>query len=192
MSYIITYTGKKFDYLNITPDSIDIDDIIHALPRINRFVGHSIRPYSVGEHTIYCYTMAKELGYTPRQQLVTFLHDFTEAYVGDCPSPLKKLLPFFEEIEYEVEKAIYQKLNISMPTEEEYELIKKIDLTMLVIEMRDLTLHDHEQLINSFIYQDMLNNPNFVLNKKLFFKEKYIQFLLKKIFNTLMELNGLK
>jgi len=192
MSYIITYTGKKFDYLNITPDSVDIYDIIHALPRINRFVGHSCRPYSVGEHTIYCYTMAKELGYTPRQQLVTFLHDFTEAYVGDCPSPLKKLLPFFEEIEHEVEKAIYQKLNIPMPTEEEYELIKKVDLTMLVIEMRDLTLHDHEEFINNFIYQDMLKNPNFVLNKKLFFKEKDIQFLLKMIFNTLMELNGLK
>ena len=186
MSYIITYTGKKFDYLNITPDSIDIDDIIHALPRINRFVGHSSRPYSVGEHTIYCYTMAQKLGYTPRQQLVTFLHDFTEAYVGDCPSPLKKLLPSFEEIEYEVERAIYQKLNIPMPTEEEYELIKKVDLTMLVIEMRDLTLHNHEEFINDYIYTNMLEDNEFKLSRKAHYKEEDIQLLLKMIFRKLM------
>lgn len=186
MSYIITYTGEKFDYLNITPDSVDIYDIIHALPRINRFVGHSIRPYSVGEHTIYCYEMAKKLGYTPRQQLVTFLHDFTEAYVGDCPSPLKELLPFFKEIEYEVEKAIYQKLNIPMPTEEEYELIKKVDLTMLVIEMRDLTLHNHEEFISDRIYTNMLDDKEFKLSPKIHFTEKSIQHILKMIFRKLM------
>lgn len=163
---ILTYTGKMFDYNNIDVNSIDLEDIFHSLTRINRFNGHSIRPYSVAEHSIYCYLMADKLGYSTKQLLQVLMHDFTEAYVGDCPSPLKKLLPQFTVIEKNVEKAILQKFSLPTPSEEEYELIKRVDMTMLLIEMRDLTLHDYSALIDGSIEESMLNDKEFVLKKK--------------------------
>lgn len=153
---LVTYTGKLIDYDNITKDDICLEDIAHALVKINRFNGHSSRAYTVAEHSIRCLQMAIILGYTNRQKLLVFIHDFTEAYVGDCPAPLKRKLNRFVEIEADVERAIYEHFNIEPPTEEEYRLIKKIDLTMLAIEMRDLTLHKYENFINENTYSEVI------------------------------------
>ena len=141
---LVTYTGKKFDYNNITKDSIDVKDIAHSLSHLNRFVGHSSRPYSVAEHILWCLHMSQKLGHSTRMQLLTLIHDFEEAYTGDCPTPLKVLLPEFKTIAKKVENAIYEHIGIEPPTEEEKHLIKQIDLTMLAIEMRDLTLHAYD------------------------------------------------
>lgn len=161
---LVTYKGIKFDYLNPTPEMIDIDDIIQSLTRLNRFVGHSKRPYSVAEHSYYCYTMAKRLGYSNREQLLTLIHDFTEAYVGDCPAPLKELLPMFSSIESKVEEAICKHIGIEPPTPEEHRKIKRIDLTMLFIEMRDLTKHSEELFLSDAIYSEFLSDAYFSLN----------------------------
>ncbi|MGD1416536.1 hypothetical protein [Bacillus stercoris] len=154
---LVTYRGTKFSYENPTPEMIDIFDILRSLPRLNRFVGHSKRAYSVGEHSLLCYQMADKLGYSPREKLLTLIHDFTEAYVGDCPAPLKALLPDFAIIEKRVEEAIYSHFNIKPPTEEEHRKVKRIDLTMLVIEMRDLTNHEWKSFINEHTYEEMLS-----------------------------------
>lgn len=172
---IITHTGRYFSYDNISEDNIHIDDIIHSLPRINRFVGHSIRPYSVGEHSIYCYLMSKHLGYTNREQLLVLMHDFTEAYIGDCPSPLKKYIPEFNEIEDRVENAIYKSLKIDMPTQEEVAKIKDIDITMLMIEMIQLTNHKHIQLNSGLgqrnkIYTEFFTDFDFALKHNKYSK----------------------
>ncbi|AZU98902.1 putative phosphohydrolase [Bacillus phage pW2] len=160
---LVTYTGKKFDYNNITKDSVDVQDIAHSLSHLNRFVGHSSRPYSVGEHILHCYNMANKLGYSTRLQLLTLIHDFEEAYTGDCPTPLKVLLPEFKTIAKQVETAIYENIGIEPPTEEEKYLIKRIDLTMLAIEMRDLTLHEYEEFVDEHTYIQFLDNPDFKL-----------------------------
>ncbi len=59
---LVTYRGTKFNYENPTPEMIDVFDILRSLPRLNRFVGHSKRAYSVGEHSLLCYQMADKLG----------------------------------------------------------------------------------------------------------------------------------
>lgn len=51
MVWIQTYSGKKFEPLNPSIDSIDIIDIAHSLSMICRFNGHSQRFYSVAEHS---------------------------------------------------------------------------------------------------------------------------------------------
>lgn len=160
---LVTYTGKIFDYKNINKDSICVDDVIHSISNLNRFVGHSSRPYSVGEHTLWCALMAHKLGYTTRQILLTLIHDFEEAYTGDCPTPLKELLPEFKEIAKKVEHAIYEHLEIEPPTEEEHALVKRVDATMLVVEMRDLTLHDFEEFIDEHTYEDIIFDKEFDL-----------------------------
>lgn len=154
--HIKTYQGIAFDYTNPTKEMINETDIIYALSRINRFVGHSKRAYSVAEHSILCLNMANHLGYTDREKFLVLIHDFTEAYVGDCPAPLKRMLPEFSFIEEKVENAIYEYLGIEPPTAEEYEKIKVIDLTALVVEMRDLTDHDYTEFYDR-IDMDLIN-----------------------------------
>lgn len=183
--FLVTYTGKPFDYQNITPESIDVEDIIHALPRINRFIGHSKRAYTVAEHTIWCLAMAEELGYTTRQKLLVFLHDFPEAYTGDCPTPLKRLLPEFKEIEEKIETALYQRLGVTPPTYEEHLHIKRIDWTMLALEMRDLTLHDHTEYINAYTYEEIMEDEAFNIHKVGISEEESMH-MLKLIFKDLL------
>lgn len=182
---LVTYTGRHFDFNNIAKDSIYIPDILHALSFINRFIGHSSRPYSVGEHTFFGLLMAEKLGYTPLQQLHWFIHDFTEAYVGDCPSPLKALLPKFSEIEAEVEIAILDYLGLKPLTEDEHYMVKRIDMTMLVLEMRDLTLHDYTNFIDHHTYIDILKDDDFKIGQKEFGKS--LPNILEMLFNNLLE-----
>ena len=180
-----TFTGRVFDYNNITKDSIDISDVMRALPSINRFLGHSMRPYSVAEHTIRGYNLCCKLGYTPLQKLHWLIHDFTEAYMGDCPTPLKQLLPEFSVYEEKVEMAILEHLGLEQLTEEEYNLMKRIDSTMLVIEMRDLTLHDYKDYIDENVYLDMLDDEYSKIGHTTYDNEVTTK-TLKYVFNTLM------
>lgn len=181
-----TYKGTEFNYNNPTKEMIDIDDIVLSLSRINRFVGHSSRAYSVAEHSINCYIMAEKLGYSTREQLLVLVHDFTEAYVNDCPSPLKKLLPEFEVIERNVELAIYDYIGIDVITLEEHMKVKSIDLTMLAIEMRDLTRHDWKDFVYDISHLDMIEDKEFdIRNSK--FGETALQSILKGLYNNLVD-----
>ena len=185
---IITYTGKYFDYHNISKDSIDKEDIIPALTRINRFTGHTFRPYSVAEHTFWCYMMAKRLGYSIREQFLVLIHDFTEAYCGDVNTDLKNLLPEYQKIEKDIELAIYDYFDIAPPTDDEEFKIKVIDYTMLVVEMRDITHHDYKQKIKEveeYISLDMLKE--FEVNKRVGFDEESLIHLLNLILDDLIK-----
>lgn len=158
---IVTYSGKYVDYHNIKKEDFDILDISMSLSKLNRFVGHSKRPYSVAEHTLHGLYIAKKMGYTKLEQLHWLIHDFTEAYVGDCPSPLKALLPEYQKIEQTVADGIIQFVGIKPLTEEEQYLVHCIDRTMLLIEMRDLTHHDHYLYLDDVkVFHDMLGEVN--------------------------------
>lgn len=183
---LVTYTGRTFDFNNITKDSIHIPDVLHSLPRINRFIGHSSRPYSVGEHTYLGLIIAERFNYTPLQKLQWFIHDFTEAYIGDCPTPLKRILSKFGEIEELVELAILEHLGLEPLTDEEYRLVKRIDATMLVVEMRDLTHHEWRNFINDYTYDEILEDEYFKLNVNAV-DDKVMADILEDIFHELME-----
>lgn len=180
---LVTYEGKSFDYINPTAEMISIKDIRMSLSRLTRFLGHTHRNYTVGEHTFHCLVMAQKLGFTPREQLLVFVHDFTEAYVGDCPSPLKKLLPEFEHIERRVELAICRHIGISPPTQHEHIKIKKIDMTMLTIEMKQLTNHNWMEFYETDIHKEFVEDEDFDLTDPI--GERMIQDLLKDIYAEL-------
>lgn len=184
---LVTYRGTVFDYKNPTPEMIHIDDILRSIVRLNRFVGHSSRAYNVGEHSFYCLVMAELLGYTAREQLLTFIHDFTEPYCADLPAPLKKLLPEYQVYEAKIEEVIYQAFGIEPPTPEEQIKIKRIDLTMLVIEMRDLTVHEWESFINENTYVEMLDHEELKLSDDDVLSEQSLRELLSDLFEIQME-----
>lgn len=189
MSFIRTYTGKAFDFNNISAENINVEDIFISLPRLNRYLGHTSRAYSVGEHTIHCLTMAKKLNYTTRELLLTLIHDFTEAYVGDCPAPLKALLPEFSVIEEKVELAICEHLEIEPPTEEEKFKVKQIDLTMLIIEMKYITVHDYVSKwnnVDNYVVDEMIDEPDFILYPDLVMSEKLQRLTLARELHSLL------
>lgn len=102
MSWIKTYTGRKFEFGRITPDDIDIVDIAHSLSHLCRFNGHSRYFYSVAEHSI-------EVSHRvpPELALVGLLHDAHEAYMGDITRPLKKKLSaYFSVLQQNIDLVI--------------------------------------------------------------------------------------
>lgn len=178
---ILTKSGIMFDYNKPTKDMIHLTDVLTSLARINRYLGHTERPYSVAEHTFFCLVMAQKLNYSAREQLLVLVHDFTEAYVGDCPAPLKALLPNYCEIEAKVDKVIYEYLGVKPPTEEEFLKIKYVDMTMLVIEMKQLTKHDWELLSGKGIHEEFIDDDDFDLSE-VFSNEDVLIDLLRELF----------
>ncbi len=104
MSYISTFTGKHFDFINITMDDICIEDIAQGLSNECRFAGQINQFYSVAQHSVYVSQIVP-----PEYALEALLHDASEAYCKDLPSPLKALLPDYKVIEKGIQKAICYK-----------------------------------------------------------------------------------
>lgn len=109
--YIETVTGRKVHFLHPEPDEIDIKDIAFSLSNQCRFNGH-VQFYSVAEHSVMVSAMCPE-----KDQLAALLHDASEAYLSDIPSPVKQYLPDYKAIEETVQKAINDKFNVNTFTE---------------------------------------------------------------------------
>ena len=127
---IRTYTGKVFDLKILDPESICIEDIAHALSYTARFAGHLPVMYSVAQHSaLACRLASKE------NKLAALLHDDSEAYIGDMPSPFKKMMPEYKAIEDNLMRVIADKYGFKYPLNLE---IKKIDKKLLNIEWDSL------------------------------------------------------
>jgi hypothetical protein len=188
--YILTHSGRKFWYNNISKDSVYIPDIIHAIVRLNRFTGHAFRRYNVGEHTFLGLVMAEKLGYTALERFLWFIHDFTEAYCNDIPAPLKPLLPQYVALEAEVEKAILDYHGLPELTDEQFSKVKRIDMTMLVLEMRDLTHHSLEEFIDERTYMEILQDDDFHIGMKPL-DDEVLTGVLTRLYNDLVKELGL-
>jgi len=91
-AWIVTASGKQFFPFNPDIESIDIKDIAHALSNMCRFSGHTVRFYSVAQHSVIVSRMLindEQDGVQNRLlRLAGLLHDAAEAYTFDCPSPI--------------------------------------------------------------------------------------------------------
>lgn len=133
-NWIQTYTGKIFNYDDMKYENVCIEDIAHSLAFQCRWCGHSKRFYSVAEHSI---NVSKEF-VDSNMQLLALLHDATETYITDMPSPLKhhvfeKIKPFEDKIE----KIILKKFNLEL-NDNIHKQIKKADVRWLNIEYYNL------------------------------------------------------
>lgn len=129
--YIETASGKKVFFLEPDLDSIDINDIALALSRVPRFNGHTHRFYSVAEH---CWTGQRFID--DEYKLAFLLHDATEAYLCDIPSPIKQYLPDYKNIERTLEEAIAIKFGFHSFLDSD--VIKYMDIAMLSCEAQHL------------------------------------------------------
>lgn len=137
-SFLQTFSGHLISVQRPDPAMIDFVDIITALTKQCRFNGHCKRFYSVAEHTVRGVKLAQKL-FPENKQLAKsfFLHDFTEAYVGDVIRPIKKHLPEFKEIEKGFHKSILKAFGMAEKDFDEAN-VHLIDNYMAVWEKRDL------------------------------------------------------
>lgn len=133
--YVGTYTGVKFHFMNPSPEEVRLEDICKALSQVNRFGGHSHFPYSVGQHSLLIAEKVAAEGYTPQIQLYALMHDFSEAYLTDIPTPIKHELPLYMKIEENVMNCIYKKFKMPAPNKFIRELVKYYDTAILKSEV---------------------------------------------------------
>jgi hypothetical protein len=136
MSWIQTYTGRKFYPLSPKAEDVSILDIAHALSLSCRFKGHCREFYSVAEHSVRLADWMGGRGASPALQLCGLLHDGAEAYLADLPTPVKELMPSYREAERRVLLEIGIAFGLSFSVCED--AIHLADLVMLATEARDL------------------------------------------------------
>lgn len=130
--WIQTYSGKRFTPTNPQVEAIVIQDIAHSLSMQCRFSGHVSEFYSVAQHSVLVSYICNF-----EDALWGLLHDGSEAFLVDVPSPLKKSLDFktYRDCESKVQNAICKRFGLSI---DEPPSVKKADRKLLATEARDL------------------------------------------------------
>jgi hypothetical protein len=125
-----TATGRQVYPLDPRVEDICIEDIAHALSNQCRFAGHVRHFYSVAQHSVLVSYCCK-----PEDALWGLLHDATEAYLVDVPTPVKRFLSEYKGYENALEKVICDRflLQRGMPPS-----VHKADAVLLATEARDL------------------------------------------------------
>jgi 5'-deoxynucleotidase YfbR-like HD superfamily hydrolase len=157
-NFIRTFTGRKFWPLDPHADEIDVQDIAHSLSLQCRWTGHTYCHYSIAEHSLRVSLLAQQMaisakpfGYSvpasERSKQIDFarevalwglLHDASEAYLCDLPSPLKHVPEFgglYKSYERRLMECVAERFDLlpHMPT-----LVKDADKVLLNTEARDL------------------------------------------------------
>jgi 5'-deoxynucleotidase YfbR-like HD superfamily hydrolase len=132
---IRTFSGEYLSVFEPTPEEIHIEDIAHALSNQSRFAGQCKRHFSVAEHCIYISKFVPD-----HLKFEALMHDASEAYLVDMPSPIKSLFPQYKEIENLLMGVIAKKYNFSWPV---HPLVKEADHIGLVYEWKNNVLTDN-------------------------------------------------
>lgn len=137
-TWMETWLGNSVDLLNPDPKQIDIEDIARHLSIINRFTGAIRFPYSVAQHSLYVSMLLPE-----SDQIHGLLHDAHEAYVGDISTPLKHSSDrqWLNILCRNLDGAIYEALDLELPTDEQCRRIKRADMQAMADEKAFLKPH---------------------------------------------------
>ena len=148
---IRTYSGKVFRPLDPDPALINIRDIAHALSMEARWNGHTRVFYGVAEHSVRV-----SLIVPAKDALYGLLHDASEAYLKDIPSPSESF-GFYREIEARLMAAVAVAFGLPavIPAS-----VHRADKIMLHTEARDLfPASTHEDWIDLSFTQPRRINP---------------------------------
>lgn len=148
MSFIITIAGRERyvgDIETALPDNVPtLEEVAHSLAQINRFCGHTFRPYSVAEHSLLVAQIALEqFDASPAVQLAALLHDAHECITGDASTPVKhRIGPAWDEFERHHAKALRRHYGLMSTFAAHGHVIRGCDLIALATERRDLLPFD--------------------------------------------------
>lgn len=88
---INTKSGSGFHPLAPVLEEVHLSDIAYGLAYRYRYACQTT-PYSVAEHSLLVRSIIKLSGGGPQLQLAGLLHDASEAYTHDLPSPIRKFV----------------------------------------------------------------------------------------------------
>jgi hypothetical protein len=111
--HIRTANGVDFYPFKPEIEKVNIEDIAHSLSQQCRFSGHTkwkgkMKFYSVAQHSLYC-------SYISKNPLWALLHDASEAYSIDVPTPIKRKIPQFKYMEEKIEGVIATAFSLEWP-----------------------------------------------------------------------------
>jgi hypothetical protein len=141
MTWMQTYSGQAFDFTDINPEAISLQDIAHSLSLQCRFNGHVLAMYTVAQHSVLVSRIVP-----PEAQPWGLLHDAAEAYVCDLPRPVKEFLrkdstaytSSYDVLEGAIAVAIRQKF-VSINLDHDIKMaVHHADNVLLATEKRDL------------------------------------------------------
>lgn len=138
--FMQTASGKSFHPTKPTSDVIDIGDIAHALSNMCRFAGHTKHFYSVAQHSVIVANIVRDHGGSLKEQFHGLLHDATEAYITDMPTPVKRLIPDFKALEDKIYVCVADKFGLDpvLP-----EIVHTADGIALATEAESLMINSH-------------------------------------------------
>lgn len=132
-------SGKYVDLSNLRKKDLNINDIETSLNQLKRFLGHHDRrePLTVAQHSLLCYWLAEDAGEDDEIKAACFCHDFSEAYVGDIPTPVKELAGnSLRKLIKPIETVVNGHFCPNLLDQEIKAVVKKYDLIALEIERR--------------------------------------------------------
>lgn len=129
-STIQLLNGGFFDFIEPARSVYTVQDIARGLSHTARFSGQTDRPYYVGQHCVLVSKMVDA-----EHALAALIHDGCEAFMADIPSPLKKLLPDYVELEKRAEADMCKRFGVKFPF---HPSIKEADNLIFEIERRDM------------------------------------------------------
>ncbi len=125
-----TFSSVQFWPIDPRVQEVRLLDIAHSLSNQCRFAGHVNSFYSVAEHSVrVSYACAA------KDALWGLLHDATEAYLVDVPTPVKSQLSEYLRYERALQDVICQRfgLGLTMPPS-----VHHADRVLLATEARDI------------------------------------------------------
>lgn len=141
---IETFTGVRFRPLSPVWADIRITDIAHALANQCRYSGHVRNLYSVGEHSVRVAEALQCWGEPMPVVLWGLLHDASEAYLVDLPTPLKTMDQIgagYRKAERRVMRAVCKRFGLE---KDQPAAVTKADRVLLATEVRDLMFNRPE------------------------------------------------
>lgn len=155
---IRTYTGIYVNVFDPKPEMFAIEDIAHALSMQPRFGGHLPYFYSVAQHCCQCcYLTMDEHKYNG------LMHDASEAYLMDIPSPIKQHLANYKEIEHRLMTVLADVFKFQYPLPEG---VKDTDKLMLELEWCNIMIPDGTERIDC--WDQYRAKENFLTAYKLY------------------------
>jgi 5'-deoxynucleotidase YfbR-like HD superfamily hydrolase len=134
---IRTNSGLYINVFEPTSEMICIEDIAHSLASLPRFGGHLNKHYSVAQHSVMCC----ERAITLEDKKAALMHDASEAYMLDIPTPIKAKLPDYKNYEANLMSFIAKKYNFTFPLTES---VHAIDREMLLYEWENLVVNQND------------------------------------------------
>lgn len=132
---IATVSGSYFDYVDLDSNRVSLGDIATGLGNECRYAGQVHDHYSVAQHSVLVSKLLQiEFDNMGQETLLYGLfHDASEAFCKDIPTPLKKLLPGYYEIEARVQDWLCSQFRIN-PADVDMQAVQTADLMALRIE----------------------------------------------------------